>query len=277
MVFSRALCVPGLVGLTLLMALLVNIGLPVSRTQAAPSMQTTSGPVVALPLQQPAAPGGTVVMPVTFDPAGKQVSAAAFSVDYDQECLVFDPTDANGDGLPDAVVVYTSPAFIVWAFFNSGDTDGEIDIALVDLMPPMAVLPAGTLAEITLEVTCAPEPPETQREAAVLFSLDPLPSYGDPIGKSLPPGAAQDGSVLIDASMPTPTPTQTSPETPTQTPSITPTDTPTGTLTPMPSDTPTGTLTPTPPGDSSPTATATHSPANDAPRCYLPVIWNVSP
>jgi hypothetical protein len=47
--------------------------------------------------------GGTVQVLVTFAADGAQVAATAFVVDYDQAWLRLDPTDANGDNIPDAI------------------------------------------------------------------------------------------------------------------------------------------------------------------------------
>ncbi len=250
--------------LLLLLALLAAVGLPVVRTHAAPHLQTLDGPVVSLPVRLPAQPGETAVMPVTFDPAGQPVSAAGFSIDYDEACLAFDPTDANGDGRPDAVVVLTPPAFYSWVLFDAGDTDGEIDIALAYLGSGSIVLAAGTLVEITFTVLCAPQPPASEREIAVRFSTNPAPSYGSPQGMNITPGPAQNGSVLVIA--PTSTPTHTPTSTPTDTSTPTPTDTSTPTTTPTntPTSTPTDTSTPTPTGTGTatqtPTATASSTP-----------------
>lgn len=264
----RLSCLAGLVW-----TLLVGVALPALRAQAAPLLQS-DGPTLALPLRQPAQPGGSVVLPVTFDPAGKEVASTAFSIDYDEECLAFDLTDANGDGRPDAVTVYAPPAYFAWVFFNASDGDGEIDIALADLMPPAVLLTAGTLVEITLTVICAPQPPDAEREAVVRFSADPPPSNGSPPGGYIAPGAVQHGSVLIAG--PPVTPTQT----PTPLPTDTPTETPTGTQTPNPTDDPSGSPTPTTPPGPSDTPTATPDPtATEEPpdetmrdRLYISIV-----
>lgn len=47
--------------------------------------------------------GATFTLPVTLRPNDYAVAATAFSVDYDETWLTFDPTDSNHDGLPDAV------------------------------------------------------------------------------------------------------------------------------------------------------------------------------
>jgi len=291
MAVSRARGVVHPAGLALLSALLLSALFPAGHTRAALLAQMTGGPIVALPQRHPAQAAATVVVPITFDPAGKQVGATAFSIDYDEACLAFDYADANHDGRPDSVVVHTPPGYFAWIFFNAADTDGEIDIALADLMPPVATLAAGTLVEISLRVVCAPQPPDTEREAAVLFSGDPSPSNGSLQGGYIAPGVVQHGSVLISAAPPpptnTPTPVGTPSPTETQTETPIPTDTsvPTETSTPVETSTPigppnetataTGTPIPTetaaPTGTPTPTATVERSPG-DPHRGYLSIM-----
>jgi hypothetical protein len=249
------------------LALIASAGLPAIRTHAAPDLQMDA-PMVALPLRQPAPAGSTVVIPVTFDPMGKEVVSTAFSIDYDPGCLAFDPADANRDGRPDAVTVYAPPAYFAWIFFNADDADGEIDVALADLMPPMVRLAPGTLIEIAFRVVCSPPPPATERETEIRFSTDPAPSYGDPIGKSLAAGPAQHGSVLIGLPVPVPTntPTQTPAPGPTATSTAAPTSTPTGLLTPAPTETPTP----------SPTATEEEPGQASRDRLYLSLLLGVT-
>ncbi len=131
---------------------------------------------------RPGVPAGEdVAVPIDF--AGGDIAAVAFSVDYDEGCLSFDATDGDGDGLPDAIGFHAPPAFTVAVFFDSGDTDGEIDILIFDL-PPVATLPNGALATITFGSTCTP-PPGSKILAPVLFSSDPAASFGNTAGQDV--------------------------------------------------------------------------------------------
>jgi len=152
----------------------------------------SEGPVLAIPDQVPASPGGRVTLPINFTANGHHISSLIFSVDYDQTWLTFDPTDSNGDGIPDAVTFNLPGAFDASVTFDGGDTDGELDFFIADLFPPLASLSDGAIVYLTLNVG---NPPGTT-EAAVSFSSDPAASFGNTSGQSVP-GTTNDGSVLI--------------------------------------------------------------------------------
>jgi hypothetical protein len=223
----------------------------------------SAGPVLAIPDRVPASPGSRVTMPVNFTANGHNISVVVFSVDYDQTWLTFDPTDGNGDGIPDTVTFNVPAGFSAGVTFNVGDTDGELDFAILDPTLPFASLPGGTIVSITLNVGNPP----SATEAAVNFSHDPAASFGNTAGQSVP-GTTDDGSVLIaggGTATATPTATPTSTPTPTGTPT-TPTATPTRTPMPTPTGTPaTATTTPT----RTPTPTPTLTPGH---KVYLPLI-----
>lgn len=262
---SRTALILRAAGLASLLALLFACGLPAFvPAWAAPHVQPPARPALTLPQSLPALPGSRISVPINFDPAGRQVASVGFSLDFDQSCLAFDPTDADGDGRPDAVQVRAPAGYFLWVFYNSADTAGELDIALADLMPPMIPLSAGVLLEIGFTATCAPPAPEAAVEAALLFAPSLAPSYGSPLGFGIDGGAPQPGSVLIAYTFePTATPTPTSTLTPLPTGWPTPTVAPTPTATTRPTDVPTAAPTPTstywptnpPPDQSTPTAT----------------------
>lgn len=58
------------------------------------------------PDDAPAAELETVDIDVNLDTAGESIVATAFSIDYDQTCLAFDDTDANGDHVPYALAFH---------------------------------------------------------------------------------------------------------------------------------------------------------------------------
>jgi len=157
----------------------------------------STGPALAIPDQVPASPGGRVTVPVNFTAHGHSISSVVFSVDYDETWLSFDPTDSDGDGIPDAVTFNVPGAFSASVTFDSTDTDGELDFSIGDFFPPLAALPDGVIVSITLDVG---SPPSTT-EAAVNFSQDPPASFGSTAGQSIP-GTTDNGSVLIAAQRP---------------------------------------------------------------------------
>ena len=177
-----------------------------------------SQPTLSIPDQVQAQRGGTVTLPVTFNSGGHAIASTVFSVDYDQTWLTFDPTDSNGDGIPDDITFSTPPAFTPQVAFNPADTDGELDFVIADFAPPLASLPSGIIVSITFAVGT---PPATLG-AAVNFSQSPAASFGNTAGQSVP-GTTDNGSVLIVVPTSTPTPTLT--PTRTNTPTPTPTKT----------------------------------------------------
>jgi Tol biopolymer transport system component len=147
-----------------------------------------------IPGNIPGSPGELVSVPVIFDPNDQAIDTTAFSVDYDEVCLQFDPTVANP-------VVFGVPAdFVATYSFNAADTDGEIDFTIYDQVAPRTSLPAGTLATIRLRVrsTCAALPGSTSA-ARVGFSYNPPPSFGS-FGQSVK-GVSLDGFVTIQEGM----------------------------------------------------------------------------
>ena len=165
-------------------------------------------------------------MPITFDADGARVSSIAFSVDYDESCLSFDPTDADSDGIADSVNLIVPEAFgTTWVGHDPEDADGEIDTVIADTIQPFEAMPNGVIMEIALTVT--EEASCSEEEAAVGFSSDPHALYANDEGERLE-GDTEDGSIRIS----TPTPTATAIAT--ATPTFTPTATHTPTATPVP-------------------------------------------
>ena len=140
--------------------------------------------------------GTTVLPPIVFTAGTQPVSALGLSIDYDELCLS-----------------YSAHAFSVPASYNKGftfnptDTDGELDISIVDFSPPYAIFETGTILTITFNIICTPAAGQPSRIAPVLFSTSPNASFGGPAADDVP-GQVDSGSVLIMAA-PTPTPSST--------------------------------------------------------------------
>ena len=115
-----------------------------------------------------------------------------FSVDFDQSWISFNPSDVNGDGLPDAIDFNLPDGFLATAQYDPADTDGELDVVVYHLGMPQASLPAGNILTIGLVAGR----PQGTFLAEVKSSLDPHASFGSPAGMSLE-GVAVDGSMLI--------------------------------------------------------------------------------
>jgi PKD repeat protein len=157
-------------------------------------VQPLAGPGLTLPSQLAARPGETVTVPVQYAANGNAISSLVFSLDIDPTWLTFDPTDANADGLPDAVQVSLPAGFDVSVIYDPTDTDGEVDISILDPLAPLATLPDGQLMSLTFTAGAA----DTATETALTFSVDPPLSFGSTGGASVA-GSGTPGSVLIEA------------------------------------------------------------------------------
>ena len=168
----------------------VKIGRPLA-TKAQPAPD----PELAISSGVPAAAGKPAVVGVRFSAHGAAIASMVFSVDYDGRVLALNPADADDDGVPDAIAFRTPPAFSASVLFNAEDDDGEIDVVVADLVPPLSRLPDGVLADITFDV--APTAPAG--ESVLRFSNDPAPSLGSTTGTAVP-GTFAGGSVQIGGS-----------------------------------------------------------------------------
>ncbi len=157
-------------------------------------------PELKVPAHIPAVSGQPFPAPVQFTANGSSIASLVFSIDFDQQCLSFNPADGNGDGIPDAIAFAALTGFTKNAAFDANDTDGEIDITLLDIAPPLQALPDGTLAAITFNPSCQPQPGQT-RTAAIAFSTAPAASFGSTTGQSIT-GRTVDGSADITSRRP---------------------------------------------------------------------------
>ncbi len=138
-------------------------------------------PEVRLPILLPVEVDDSVVATVFYRGNGALINSLALSLDYDAGRLSFDPTDADMDGLPDAISVVGTAAGVVDVGFDAGDTDGELDIFFTDAGAMPQVLTDGALFEIRFHSLGA----ATELYGAVVFSSQPAVSFGDVQGRSV--------------------------------------------------------------------------------------------
>ncbi len=178
-------------------ALIVCLILSVMFLSSMSGAQVTS-PVLEIPIEVPAEAGGPVTIPVTYTANGNSISSMIFSIDFDENNLSFDPTDSNFDTIPDSITL--NPAISPFVFsigitYDGSDTDGELDFNFSDVNLPLAALPEGILVTITFNTGT----PSDLTEAPVIFSQDPVASFGNTAGQSVA-GITNNGSVLITPS-----------------------------------------------------------------------------
>ena len=183
-----------------------------------PAAALTTAAMLSISDQIEAKVGAQVTVPVRFTPGTAEVVGLAFSIDFDERCLTFDPQDADGNGQVDAIHFSTPPAFNQFFFLDLSDPDGELDIILIDFLPPYTTLTdLEELLTITFTATCT-VPPGEIAQAAVAFAAQPAPTYTTAAGQTHHLTSI-DGAVLIQSDQPLPT------ATPTATPLVTPTPT----------------------------------------------------
>ncbi len=226
--------------LTALVAGLVVLG-PIGSTRArlahvqaaVRGAAVTGGPALFVPGGLTARVGELATIPLAFENNGTHVSSLSFSLDYDRDCLRFEPDDQDGNGLPDAIS-FAVPAQFAPSVMVKTDGRDELHIVIADYGPPFAALPT-TLALITvrLRVICD-DPALLPRTAVVRFLAQPPVSFGDQNGRDVV-GEERGGIVQIlpaqAGGTPVPTATRTiaptAPATPTFVPTaMTPTPTP---------------------------------------------------
>ena len=170
--------------------------------------------------------GSLITVPIAFVGNGSQIAGLGLSLDFDQACLAFDPSDADGNHIPDAIQFELSPQFFESVAYDAADTDGEIDILIADYTPPLAtVADSAQLMRVRFTAVCQPDSPAGQ-ESLINFSARPAVTFSDPDGQDV------SGSAIANAVLILPQPGFTPQPTPTATPTVTPI--PTATATPVP-------------------------------------------
>jgi hypothetical protein len=175
----------------LLFGLVVLLAASSTALQASPTAQVGAVPALTIADQIPASAGSTVQVPISFAADGGEIAALTFVIDYDPTWLTFNPTDGDGDGLPDALS-FSLPAEFGASVPAVDSTSGTISIFVGDTTVPLTALPDGTIATLTFGVGN----PSSATTAAVGFATSPPVSFGSTTGASVP-GMADGGSVQI--------------------------------------------------------------------------------
>jgi len=87
-------------------------------------------------------------IPIVLGTAGHHAAAAAFSLHWDAAQLGFDPSDANGDGRPDAVQFHLPEGLLASATYHAQAS--RLDIVVLGIAQPLPQLADGPLVTVRL-------------------------------------------------------------------------------------------------------------------------------
>lgn len=175
--------------------LLQPVAVPTAVSALAQSPPSPSaGPTLVIPSIVVERSQTAVHLPITFHAASSHITSLLFSLNYDPAVLRFDPTDGDGNGLPDAIQLTLPPDFTPIITFAADDADGELDVAIFDAVPPFAALPDANLMYVAFT-------PLAPLATEVAFSTAPAPSFGDLFGQRVL-GQGQAGLVCVGADAP---------------------------------------------------------------------------
>ena len=135
-----------------------------------------------------AAKGETIAVPIALDTANNAVGSAVFAVDFDAAQLSFDATDADADGIPDAVTFNVPSGLQAQASYNA--VESRVEVVIFDLQLPLDQLNGGTIVTVALQVN----DDATAGETAVALTAA---SLGSTDGHNVPMTTA-DSSVMIE-------------------------------------------------------------------------------
>ena len=122
---------------------------------------------------------GRFTVPVQFTANSTSIAALGFALDYDG-CLIFDPTDSDGNGIPD-VITGLPAAFAPSISHQPTKQNGELEIALLDDTTPIATLSTGALFTIgfTVNPVCITTD-GSNRTVTLTFANSPVASFSNP-------------------------------------------------------------------------------------------------
>jgi hypothetical protein len=103
----------------------------------------------ALLAVEPAVNGADLTVPVTIQTKGVSVAGAAFTLVYDPAQAVLDESDADGDGIPDAIRFATNAGLKRSVSVDAAN--GRIKIAVYGLNLPLPTIADGVLATVRLQ------------------------------------------------------------------------------------------------------------------------------
>jgi hypothetical protein len=169
-------------------AVLTYFGDPTCQTPGVQAAQIGATATLAAATDLQTRAGESITVPVRLTSNGNAVSALGFSLRFAGGQFGFDATDANDDGLPDAVTLFGPANLLKLAIYDAESQ--TLKVALAGLTSPLPVLPDGVVAQVRLTVSATPSQPQN-----VLWLADA--ALGNNQGQAVPV-AVQDGQVQIN-------------------------------------------------------------------------------
>jgi hypothetical protein len=158
-------------------------------------------------LQIPATPQtmvqNRIAVPVLLTSNGQAVAAVGFALDYQESCLLFDATDSDGDGQPDAISGLPVD-FAVTIAHHPTQSSAELEVAIYNATPPIRTLRDGILLTVQFLVRVACRPTAgVPTNVTINFAAEPAASFGGPTSTDLV-GTVTDATIpLVVNSTPT--------------------------------------------------------------------------
>lgn len=152
-------------------------------TFAISGVGTQPNPTLTIPNTPQTITNGKLTVPVQFTGNGNSIASVGFALNYDTSCLSIAATDADSNGIPDAVSGL--PAAFAPSISLNG-SNNSLEVALYDDTQPISTFGDGAL--FTVQFTVAPACITTDgstKNVTVGFAASPLPTFGNPAAQDV--------------------------------------------------------------------------------------------
>lgn len=141
---------------------------------------------------QAVAANGVLEAPVALQSNGNAVAAFAFTLSYDPARYTLDTTDADQDGIADAVAFQVPANIVRWAFVKADE--GKLQLAAAGLQAPLPTLADGQIVSVRLTPRAGANGADIRIQEA---SLGNTAGFGVPVVVVGPAGA--DSRIFLPA------------------------------------------------------------------------------